>query len=321
MGSLFKSKTQTVQTQNPYERNPWKPQEDYLIGGFESAKDALTGALGSLGGITDFTADMTAGQDQAAQDQIAYNQGLMGQGTNMINLGNNLSGNLSTAAGNANAVFGQAGVDPTQQIVGNAGQYINNDVLQGQIDAAIGDVNRGFQKQQGQINSGASAGGNINSTRAGVMEAMALDDAQDRAAQISSTMRGDAYSQGLGLAAQTHQQGIGNQLAANQQIAGLGSAGMGAILQGANLGAGAAGQVYDTNALYQTQAQNEILGKINGAQLPLNLVGQYMQTVGGNYGGHGYETTSQTFQKPSLFGQITGAAAGLMGGFGAMRGA
>lgn len=322
MGSFFKSKTKVTQTQQPFETNPWKPQEEYLKEGFTSAKDALTAGQGVLGGITDYTADLTTGQDQALQDSIAFNQGLLGQGQNLVNQGAGLTGNLNTYGQNANQVFNSASADPTQTIVNNAGQYINNDVIQGQIDASINDINRGFQQQRGQINGNAVGGGNINSTRAGVLEAMAQDDAMDRAASVAAGIRGDAYGNGLNLASQNYQQGIQNQLSANQQVGQSGELGLNTLKTGAQLGQGAAGSNFDAQSIYQQQQQNEINGKIQQATQPMDLVSKYMSAIGGNYGNSGFTTHTDVKQSGSGFGKLLGAASSIagagskMGGFG-----
>ena len=46
---------------------------------------------------------------------------------------------------------------------------------------------------------------------------------------------------------------------------------------------------------------------------PYQKLNQYLQTIGGNYGG--VQTSTTPYQQPSMFGQIAGLGAGLLGAF------
>ena len=112
----------------------------------------------------------------------------------------------------------------------NVSSYINNDVLQGQIDAASRDIMRNFTENQLTGNaSGAAATGNSGSSRRAVMDAIAARGAADRVGDISAAMRGRAYDTGVnieaGRAAQNagfdQQTALANAGAANR-LTGLG---------------------------------------------------------------------------------------------------
>lgn len=311
MGSLFSSRTRT--SRQPFESNPWTPQQPYIQGGFDGATSALDNAMAVNGGITDFTADMTSDQNSIYQQMINSGQGLANGAQTAITAGQGAMGNLGTFNDQANGIFNRANTNQTGNIINDASQYANNPHLQGQIDSALGDVRTAFDRDVAGINSGAAGTGNINSTRAGALEARAMDDAMDRGAMISSNMRGDAYQQGLNMAQNQNNMSTSQMLAANGQTAqgagmGMDFMGAGGALQsqGYGMAGGAAGA-------YQTQAQNEINGLQGGAQTQMDLMQQYMATIGGNYGSNGFNSTTTQSQSPfqSILGGIS-TIAGIM---------
>lgn len=110
------------------------------------------------------------------------------------------------AGGNAYGAPMDRGLD-----MQTAAQASYNPYLNGQIDAASRDVVRNLGENQLTGNAAMAAGtGNSGSSRRAVMDAIAMRGAGDRVADISSTMRGQAYNTGIGIAAQ---QGANNQQA------------------------------------------------------------------------------------------------------------
>jgi|TARA_B100001094_G_scaffold318911_1_gene363045 hypothetical protein len=146
-----------------------------------------------------------------AQGDIAQGSGVdMGMAENMAN-------SASTAdAANMNAAVNQ-GFDQS-----NLSNYINNDVLQGQINAATRDISRNLNENQlTGIAANAASSGNSGSSRRAVMDAIATRGANDRSADISSQMRGNAYNQALGIESNRAAQNAGFQQGANQANAGF----------------------------------------------------------------------------------------------------
>jgi hypothetical protein len=73
--------------------------------------------------------------------------------------------------------------------------------MSGMIDAASRDVTRNlYENQIPGLNQAATDSGNMNSSRAGVAQGIMSRGAADQIGDIASNMRGQAYSQGLGLA-------------------------------------------------------------------------------------------------------------------------
>lgn len=302
MGSLFKPKTTTVQ--QPFETNPWTAQQPALQQGFDAAQGALTSAL-QQGTPSDLVADLTPEQQQfmSGIQGIGNQGGAAGQA--LLSAGQAGTGDLAQFRQNAGNIFNQATTDATGQIIAGAEQYADNPYLQGTIDSAIADVNRGFQQDQATINAGAVGSGNINSTRAGVLESRALDDAQDRAADISTTLRGAAYESGLDRATLENSRQITDGLNANNQVGAGYQQSLQQMLSGFGLSTDALGAGLDAASIGQAQAQNEINGQTQGRANDLSLIAQYMQAIGGNYGQSGYQ--SQTTQSASPFQQLIGA--------------
>lgn len=184
------------------------------------------------------------------QGQDIYTAQLMSSLANMGGYGN--------AANTANVMSsGQAYNAPMTNGLNYAtlAGSVNNPFLEGQIDAASRDVVRNLNENQLTGNAAMAAGsGNSGSSRRAVMDAIAMRGAADRVADIGSTMRGAAYSQGLGLANAT---ALANQNAA----LGTNSLNAGLMGQGAQLnynlgqaGQQGIGQAYNT-ALSNNQQQ------------------------------------------------------------------
>lgn len=311
MGSLFGSSKMKSTTE------PWAEQQQYLLEGFQAAQGARDTALAQPAYSGDFTAPMNPYQTGAlntAYDFFTQQSPQVGGALTNAGMTNT---NVGTQFGqNAQNILTQAGQDPTGQTIANAARYGDNPALTGVIDAALGDVSRAFGDDLGRLNAAASNTGNINSTRTGVVESRLRDDAMDRAAQIASGIRYDAYNTGLGLSANQLQQGVTNQLAANQQIAGAGALGLDQTRTGqALIGTGYNAGINIGNQ-YQQQDQNVIQGNLAKDQYTTNrdldLIGKYMSIVNDSYGG------TSTQPGPSMMQNLLGmglTAAGIYSGF------
>lgn len=310
MGSFFKSKTTT--TKQPFETNPWEAQQPYLKEGFTQGKDALNTAMAGVAGVQDPVANMTAGQTNAIKGITGLGMGAAQKyGNSAANLGMAGMQDFSNYSANNKALFDFAGQDATDAILANGAKYANDPNLQGQIDAALGDVNKAFQRDQSSINSGAAGTGNINSTRAGALEATAQNDAMNRGAAIASQMRGAAYQNGIDQAASEYQNRFANMAGANQNLGAGASVAADLANSGINAGMTGYNSAFDAQGKLQTQAQNEIDGGLNLSSMPLDMVSKYMSAIGGNYGNTGY--TTQVSKSASPFQQLLGGVTSLAG--------
>lgn len=309
MGSLF---GKTEEKKVPFESNPWKPQIPYLKEGFSGASDALASSRAILSGIGDYAADLTPLQVSAAR--LMGRIGLTDSQELSRQLGVNTQSGIDSAGAaidNADRLYSLGYEDPTERILDNAQEYADNPFLQSQIDAALGDVRSAFDRDVGKINASAVGSGNINSTRSGALEAMAMDDAMDRAADISSRMRMGAFESGLDRAMTTEQRRFANAMAANASMADLGRMGADMGLTGLDVATRGAGLGFQGGTIFQDQDQLEIDARRLKAREPLELARLYMGSVGGNFGQSGYQT--QLEKRPGLLQTGLGIASTLGG--------
>lgn len=311
-GGLFGSQPTT----NTNTSSPWEAQQPYLKAGMQDAAGIYAKQRGqpyyqgqtyaqmdphtqaALNGIYGY-------QGQGAQNSAA----LTGAGSSLINSG--VSG-VQNAAHNLGAYNPQ---DNTQQNINHAGMYANNPFLDGAINAASRDVTRNLSEVQlPGIARGADANGNLNSSRTGIAEGIAMRGAQDQIGDIGSTMRANAYNNGLNLSQQQYAQDQNNYLQAQSQAGSLSgnqvNSGYNGIQTGQGLyydnkdAASAAGGVQQQNQQgINTAAFNTWQGQ--QAQ-PWNLLGNYQNSI---TGAGTYPSTID-----SVGGGWQGAAQGALGG-------
>lgn len=223
MGSLFQKPRQvTTQKADPYQ-GPWAktmfdnardnyneqvaqqyPQQQYAglnsdqVAANDWAKNYFsttgtpllnqsnTAASAGLGAMTPYTNN--------AQNFAAGNfASARGADPNQVNAFNGASlnalGSAGTYGSNAQKLYNASMTDPTQANVAAAGQYMNNALINGQIDAVNRDVARNLNENTlPTLNMQASAGGNLNSSRAGAAEAVATRAASDQMADRKSVV-------------------------------------------------------------------------------------------------------------------------------------
>ena len=162
------------------------------------------------------------GSQQIGAGQNVMNQGLglMGGSTSALNFANNALASNQTAYGIGSGVTGglsAAGNTATANAAVNRGfdqnnlsRYINNDLLNAQIDAATRDVGRVLNEQTlTGIGSAAAGTGNSGSSRAGIMEGVAVRGAGEMVGDIAAGLRGQAYNNALNIEAQRAAQNAG----------------------------------------------------------------------------------------------------------------
>ena len=165
--------------------------------------------------------------------------------------------------------------------------------------------------ERGDINAAATGTGNINSTRAGALEARALDDAMDRSAQISSGIRANAYESGLDRSMATDAQSTAERLQGASLLGQSGTTGLDTVLRGLDTKTSGLNTALGASGILQGQDQAEIEGQLQKLGLPMDFLSKYMTLVGGNYGSQGYQ--SSVSQKASPFQTLLGAATSIAG--------
>lgn len=285
--------------------NQYKPYVDANLSGASGALDGVlaTGA---------YTGQTLAGPNQF-QTGTATNMGNIGG--NLQNAGYGMMGNTSGFGSNANALFNQyQGMANSAQgdRLATAMDYAsaNANPL---VDAAMRDDRRNLQENTlTGIDLAASGSGNMNSSRAGVAEAVAQRAFDDRQADVALDVQDRLIDRSLAQQSQQFSdQGAALQGAgmANEGIQNAYTQGLNTLGQGANFGmnAGNSLQGYDQAALMDAQAaferqrdfemqqrqgfQSGILGKAPAdvGTIAANKVDPFQATIGGAMSGFGFQ--------------------------------
>jgi len=139
-------------------------------------------------------------------------------------------------AGRMGGLAAQSGMSQNQGInTGNLNSYMNNSVIDGQVDAVSRDITRNLRENELTGNASAAiGGGNMGSSMKQKLDFGAGQRAADRIADASASIRGNAYNQGLGIEAGRATQNAQLAQGTNQFNAGAQNA---AQSQGYNIGA------------------------------------------------------------------------------------
>lgn len=310
--------TSTATTSGTASNKPLAEQMPYLTQGWAGAGQAMNTASGAPK-----PTNFVAGFDPR---QMALYQQMLGYGSNTAGAGSTAAGGAMTGAG-VNAMSGAFGrysnFNPTTQSnIDAANKYANDPSVGGRVDAAMHDSERAASEHYlPQIAQGAAATGNRDSSKTEIQQGLVARGLAEKRAGIDANMRGDLYSQGLGLAQNQNQQdlsailggaGAGTQAAS----AGVNATGQGVNQQGDIYGIGAAG---GTGATAGNQANiNDMLSRYQfGVSSPFDALNAYWNIVGSNNWGGTQNTTgtsSSTASPASVLGGLMGAAGSIIGG-------
>lgn len=314
MGNLFKSKSEAVV--DPGAQEAWniaKPTAQFAntqgvaLGQRVMQNPAFSGQR---------VADLNPFQTSSANTLGNFANNTAGLGYGLMNTGLGSLGASSAVGANAADIFGRSSMDPTQQIINQAGMFANNPFVDGMIDATGRDVTRQLNEQTlPSLARGFAGTGNTNSSRAGVESAIAQRGAADRLADISSGIRGQFFGTGLNMAQNQFNQNLTNMMNANQGLLGAGQFGAGLLGAGQDFSTNAFAQGQNAGGLFQNQEQNVIQGNMNqfneSIQNPLSV----LQALSGIAGNTQAKTAAGVSTQPSIASQIGGGlmAAGSMG--------
>lgn len=317
MGKLFGGEKKSTT-----DSKPWEPQGNALKDIFNKAGSIYSSQEGTPWYEGDLYAEMDPETANAIKGMLAYTQGQGQAAANTaLNAGSSLV-NPEAYTGAIGRYSDAAGADPTQANINAATAYANNPAINGMIDAASRDVTRNlYEGQIPGIDRAASGSGNINSSRAGVAQGIAMRGAQDMIGDISANIRGDAYNRGLALAEgarSTNLNAMGN-------AAGLyGSSvntGLDALAGGNAMSIGNAGAAIDASSLFQKDAQGQLDADFMRWQgndtRQSDLLNRYYGIVGANNWG-GTQTTTEK-NSGNIFGKLLGGVSTL-GGLGVFGG-
>ena len=273
----------------------------------------LAGSQAALGGVLNtgaYTGQTYAGPNQF-QTGTANTMG--GYGTSMMDSGFNMMGANNQFGQNAQDLYGQyqnMAKSAQADRLGTAINYAanNSDAL---VNAAMRDDTRNFKENTlTGINLNASGTGNMNSSRAGVADAIATRAYNDRKADVTAGIQSQLIDRSLNQQAQQFaDQGtaLNSAGSANSSIMNAYTTGLNTLGEGANFGmnAGNSLQGYDQAAL---DAQRADFERMRDFELQQRM--QYQQGILGS------APTSVGTIKPTTADPFTGAMGGAMSGFG-----
>jgi len=275
----------------------------------------LKAADAALGGVLE--TGNYQGQTYAGPNQ--FNRGTanqMGQfGLGMQNSGSNIMGQTAGFGQNANDLYGQymgMADGAGQDRMATAMDYANNNV-DALANVALRDSRRGLDENLRQGNISASGTGNMNSSRAGVADAIARRDFDDRAADVRTGLQNQLIDRSLQQQArQFSDQGDALNAAgrANQNIMGAYGMGLNTMGEGANFGMNAGNflQQQEQNRLNDDRDRFE-----RDRDFEFDMRERYGQGILAQGG-----TTSNTY-KPNLVDKGQAAMGGAMSGMGFMN--
>lgn len=222
-----------VAGQNQMQTDAQKQAAAYGLGTGSNLVDNAAGTSGSLtanaglygSNAAHMAANGTQGPNRGVMNNLnSYASGNGMAGVQTMNPG--LSAALNSAAtqgahaiGGFNSgisgIMNSAQADPTQGIINSAQQYANS----GQTQSALDNVNRQIDQTLNEqtnpsFNRQAAAGGMLNSSRAGMGEAMNNENAAIAKGNADSAILNNAYNTGLSTAASQHTSGLNTALSA-----------------------------------------------------------------------------------------------------------
>lgn len=297
----------STQTQNQSSvTNPWAVQTPYLTDAFAKAQGQSNNA---------YTGDRVA---QFTPDQLATFNRMLGYANNSTapgaatNAGTALTGagvNAATGALSQLGAFTPQG--GTASNIDAANAYADAAASPAAVDAAMRDARRQVYEQAlPGIDASSAATGNNMSSRSDMSKAIIERGLAEKAADVSATMRQNAFNNGLNLAQNSSQF---NNTAILDALKSAGSLGTGAV--GTGVGATGAGIDQQGNlfnlanqagAGQQAAGQASLDNSIGKSDSAWDNLMKYYGIVGGNnWGGttQGYGTTQST---PSAWQVIGG---------------
>ena len=310
-------------TQTSSSTSPWGPQQPYLQAGMQDAAYQY----GQQRGTPYYQGDTYAQMNPNTQSALNGIYGYQGQGAAnasavsaaaQTRMGQGLNNSQNAAQNLQN--FNPS--DPTQANITNAGMYANNPALNGAIDAASRDVTRNLSEVQlPGLANGANSNGDINSSRTGIAEGIAMRGAGDRIGDIGSTMRANAYQQGLGLSQQATATNQGDYLNAQNQSGILGGQQFYQGVSGSQAGQGMQYDNYSAASAAGGMQQQNQQGILNQAQTqwqgqqqrPWQLLSNYNNAVEGV---GNYPATTNYAGAGGIQGALQGALGGGAAGMG-----
>jgi hypothetical protein len=312
---LFSGST-TTKINEKFDTGPSSFQTGYLKNVFDSATDIYNSSKSTPYYDEPTYAGMSAEDKDALTKLKGYASGTgLDTANSLYTLGSSMAGYGAKAGSTLDRFTAIAGEDPTQANIASAQKYADNPYLDAQIDANSRDITRNLTEGElPSIDRAASANGNINSSRAGVAAGIARRGAEDRIGDVSATLRGNAYNNGLSLAQADRTTNMNAMGTAANAYGNLASFGADALGKSSDAAYGAYGAITGANSQEQADRQGQATADFQKWQgqdtRASDLLGRWADVVAGNQWGQSGTSSGTNTAKTSgsILNQIMGAA-------------
>jgi len=298
--------------------SPWSPLTTPTMTGVNQALALLN--RGPYGGLytapTDpFQTGAIAAGANAAGGADALSQAFQ-------NAGSALLPGIGSAFNYYNSALGGGSSNPwltnTQDYLGLAGQVANNPYTQGMVQAAMRDPFRQLVEQtMPGIRMGANAAGQAGGSQEAVMAAIADRGYQDRLADTTSSIMGNFYGQGLGIADTAANFDAGQRAGAAGSLMNAGLGGLGLLNQGYGIGQQGATDLFNWGTQNQNLQNQQLQAAMQQFYAPWDVLKSYGSYVNPLAGSLRTTTESQNGLNAFLLsglGPVLGSAGGAIGG-------
>ena len=302
VGGIFgnkaaKQQAGAVDRQNAAAMAGFNLAKPYLSKGYSGGYDALTDAL-NMGA---YTGDRFAGMNKQQID--AYNaQNSMGM--NAMNAANNIMGQTGGFAGNYQNIYDMA----SKNALGDAAAYASDpNRLTPMVDAAMRDDYRNLTRNTLPAGLRSASGtGNINNSRAALMDAVAVEGFNDRKADVSSNLQNSLMDRYMN----NNNNMISNMSNANSNMANAYGSALSMGYQGANNAANAGSAFQQDNQGFMNANK---AGFEDQRDYAMNAYQKFMQGIMGG------APTSGSMPNTNTPSPMMGALGGGMMGAGFMK--
>ena len=312
---LFGGSTKTTQTTDMTNLAKW--QTPYVQGAFKDAQALYNSnkCSGWFDGPTYATIDPLT--QQAVQGVAGYVNGQGGTAAGNVGLfGNAALGQQQNQFAALQGLNTLANTPATASNIAAASQYASNPYLDQQISAVNRDISRDLTENQlPSLDRQAAASGNVNSSRAGIMEAVLTRGAQDRMADNAATMRSQAYQSGISQAAADRQNNAAILSDLSAQYGNIGSQGLNAAAQGQEMTLQNYSTLDQAGKTLQADQQGQYDAALNAwtqnDQREQGLLNNYFGLIGQSMGQNGKTTSVQQTSTGLIPGLLGAATAGV----------
>lgn len=311
---------------------PWSGQQPFIKEAFSEAQNIYKqNKENPYGG--DYIAQPGQNMfDMANRNMDFYNTTGINRADNLYGTSQNLlqggTGGLFNATG---GLMDMANRDRIGGVIDAAGRTADNPYMTGMVDAAMRDARRNAgENVLPSIYRNAAATGNLNSSRTAIAEGIVNRGLAERAGDISATLRGQAYSDGLRLGQNDQTLGMDALTRAGGLFDTMAARGYGGVADATNQRNAAMMGGLEMGGFEQGLRQQGIDNELMKREQDFGNLAKYYGIIGANNWGQTGTSTTVQKQQPGAaqiaggvlgaVGSLFGGPAGLLGGLGGMMG-